>query len=212
MKWAWFILLTVPAAAQTITFTNRIATFTNLQGHVYSGVQLVKGDLDGIIWREAEGTGGGRICYTNLDPALLAFWGIPADRIETAKARAGQKAASDAKWRLKQQAATRAAMLADLSRRKEVTDNNAANEKSRLRSLILLERSMIRDRASFYRSGLVGPEALDENLKTAQDLQRHEDEYRAKFHEEPPKGDPDELLDKEMKDWQQRNDDFKKTH
>lgn len=85
--------------AQDIVFTNRIATFTNLQGRAYKGVRLVKGDLDGVIWREAEGVGGGRISYTNLDVALLDSWGIPTNRIETAKTRAGQKAVKDAQYR-----------------------------------------------------------------------------------------------------------------
>ena len=48
---------------QDITFTNKTATFTNLQGQLYKGVELVKADLDGLTWRD-EG-GARRICYCN---------------------------------------------------------------------------------------------------------------------------------------------------
>ena len=69
MKWFCIAFFAGAALAQDITFTNRVATFTNLQGTVYKDVTITKGDLDGIVWRE--GAGGGRICYTNLSPALL---------------------------------------------------------------------------------------------------------------------------------------------
>jgi hypothetical protein len=83
--------------AQDNLFPNRTATFTNLQGAGYTNVMVVKADLDGIIWRE--GSSGGRVCYTNLDPALLKEWGIPLERIEIARLRAGHKAVSDAQYR-----------------------------------------------------------------------------------------------------------------
>ena len=40
------------ALADDITFTNKTASFTNLQGQLFKGVQLVRGDLDGLIWRD----------------------------------------------------------------------------------------------------------------------------------------------------------------
>lgn len=40
------LALSANALAQDITFTNRTASFTNLQGAVYSNVTLVRADLD----------------------------------------------------------------------------------------------------------------------------------------------------------------------
>ena len=85
------------ALADDITFTNKTASFTNLQGQLFKGVQLVRGDLDGLIWRD--GASGGRICYTNLHPDLLESFGISTNRIEIAGARAQHKAVADARYR-----------------------------------------------------------------------------------------------------------------
>ena len=82
--------------AQDIVFTNKTATFTNLQGRVYTNVTLVKANLDGLIW---SGDSIGLVSYTNLSPALLKSLDIPAERIEQAKTRAAQKAAGDAQRR-----------------------------------------------------------------------------------------------------------------
>lgn len=57
------------ALADDITFTNKAVSFTNLQGQIYQHVQLVRGDLDGLIWRDK--ASGGRICYTNLCQRLV---------------------------------------------------------------------------------------------------------------------------------------------
>jgi hypothetical protein len=53
------------------TFTNKLATFTNLQGEVFRDVRLVRGDGDGIIYRlsihgveKTDETG--RLCRLNL--------------------------------------------------------------------------------------------------------------------------------------------------
>ena len=53
------------------TFTNKLATFTNLQGEVFRDVRLVRGDDDGIIYRlsihgveKTDETG--RLCRLNL--------------------------------------------------------------------------------------------------------------------------------------------------
>lgn len=85
------------ALAGDITFTNRTATFKDLQGRTYRHVQLIRGDSDGLIWRD--GASGGRICYTNLDANLLESFGISSNRIEVAKARAEKKAIADARYR-----------------------------------------------------------------------------------------------------------------
>lgn len=95
-----FVLLAAAlfsARGDDITFTNQNATFTNLQGQLYQGVQLVRGDLDGLIWRD--GASGGRICYTNLAPDLLESFGISSNRIGVAGARAQHKAIADARYR-----------------------------------------------------------------------------------------------------------------
>ena len=85
------------ALSDDITFTNRTANFTDLEGRIYSRVQLVRGDLDGLIWRR--GASGGRICYTNLDPCLLESFGISTNRIAIAQERAEHKAVADARYR-----------------------------------------------------------------------------------------------------------------
>jgi regulator of protease activity HflC (stomatin/prohibitin superfamily) len=89
--------------SQDINLTNRVTSFTNLQGQAFTDVQLVRGDLDGVIWRKE--SGGGRVCYTNLSPMLLEAWGIPTNRIEIARARVERRASSSAQekaWALKQ--------------------------------------------------------------------------------------------------------------
>lgn len=90
-------------------FTNRIVTFTNLQGQSFRLVQLVRGDQDGLIWRD--GASGGRICYTNLHPDLLEYFGIPSNRVVIARARAEQKAIADAHYRSKWTAESRTNLL-----------------------------------------------------------------------------------------------------
>ena len=50
----------------TITFPNKLATFTNLQGEVFRDVRVVRADEDGIVYRETVGVGGGRVFYTKL--------------------------------------------------------------------------------------------------------------------------------------------------
>jgi hypothetical protein len=109
MKAALLLTVTVTACqlalANDITFTNRTATFTTLEGQTYR-VQLVRGDLDGLIWRD--GASGGRICYTNLAPDLLESFGISSNRIEVARARAEKKAIADARYRAQPIAEARA--------------------------------------------------------------------------------------------------------
>lgn len=81
--------IVVSAGAQTnriITFTNRFATFTDLRGRVYEGVELVRADFDAIIYLTP--TGGGQVYYTNLAPKTLQEFGIPTNRIELAALRA----------------------------------------------------------------------------------------------------------------------------
>lgn len=99
MKAAVFLILSVLSiSAQDINLKNRVASFTDLQGRAYFNVTLVKGDLDGLIWRDRKGSGG-RICYTNLSADFLGTLGIPAERIAVAGDRAAQKAVADARYR-----------------------------------------------------------------------------------------------------------------
>ena len=85
-------------SAQEITFTNLTATFTNLEGRVFSNVALSKADLDGVIWH-GDGSAG-RICFTNLSPELLESWNIPTNRISIAAERAAKRAAAAKRERL----------------------------------------------------------------------------------------------------------------
>src|SRR5258708_6818443 len=74
-----------------IIFTNKLATFTNLQGKAYLGVELVKANMDGLVWRKDDGLG--QIAFTNLDSAFLNSLGIDAERIDMALKRAAKSAA-----------------------------------------------------------------------------------------------------------------------
>ena len=58
---ALFLFLSLSVVAQVITFTNKAVTFTTLEGSVYSSVNLVKADPNGITWRS--GASGGRVAY-----------------------------------------------------------------------------------------------------------------------------------------------------
>ena len=90
-------LSVMAVSAQDIVFTNKTATFTNLEGKAFKEVELRGGDWDGVIWRN--GASGGRVSYTNLHPAFLDAWGIPTNRIGVARSRAERKAVSDAQYR-----------------------------------------------------------------------------------------------------------------
>src|ERR1035441_10327245 len=92
--------------AQDITFTNKTATFTNLDGRVFTNVTLVKANDYGIVWK---GDGIGLIPYTKLSPEVLESLGIHQERVERAKALAKRQAALDAQRR----AATAAALQQD---------------------------------------------------------------------------------------------------
>jgi len=127
MKWLWFTFIAGAALAQDIRFTNTVATFTNLQSVVYSNVTLVRADLDGVVWRDAEG--GGRVSYTNLSAAFLEAWGIPTNRIGIAKARAERKAVSDALYQARSLAAAQARHDNQVSRRTAKAAEDAVNAK-----------------------------------------------------------------------------------
>jgi hypothetical protein len=95
-NWLGLVVLILPEAGYStdlIEFTNKIASFTNLQGEAFNQVSLVRGDLDGVIWRN--GPNGGRVCYTNLHPVFLQDWGIPTNRIDSARARAEHRQLAD---------------------------------------------------------------------------------------------------------------------
>jgi hypothetical protein len=121
----FLILSGFSLSAQDIPFANRTASFTTLEGRAYSDVTLVKGDLDGLIWRDRQGSGG-RICYTNLDADFLDRLGIPSERIATARDRAGHKAVADARYRAELAAQARAQRLAKQKAQAERATNATA--------------------------------------------------------------------------------------
>jgi hypothetical protein len=89
-------------AGDAIEFTNRVETFTNLQGEVFKQVTLIRGDLDGVVWgKEAS---GGRVCYTNLSLGFLEHLGIPTNRAQIAQRRAAQSALAHARFLAERQA------------------------------------------------------------------------------------------------------------
>ena len=104
-------LVGVAPGQDAITFTDKLVTFTNLQGQVYRDVRLVRADADGITYRE--GVGGGRVRYTDLAPGVLGSLGLDTNRIAVAKARGDFRPAADATGRqsLQQQARKAAAAV-----------------------------------------------------------------------------------------------------
>ena len=117
----------IQAFATDIVFTNKTASFTNLQGRVYSAVELVRADLDGLIWREAGS--GGRVCFTNLSVDTLERLGIPTNRIQIAAERAARKTTSDAAIR----ARLRSQSIADAIEKKKKRDEWEAGAPARER-------------------------------------------------------------------------------
>jgi hypothetical protein len=75
-----------------ITFTNRVVTFTNIQGKPFRDVRLIRADMDGIIYRSTDGIGGGSVSYMNLSPVLLQAFGIPTNFLLAAKTHAERNA------------------------------------------------------------------------------------------------------------------------
>jgi hypothetical protein len=96
MKWLCFALFAGAALAQDITFTNKTATFTNLEGRVYNKVTLVKATDYGIVWK---GDGMGLVHYTNLSPAVLTSLGIGLERVQRAQALLARRSAQDTRER-----------------------------------------------------------------------------------------------------------------
>jgi hypothetical protein len=74
-----------------IILTNRSVTIEDLQCRTYTNLDLLKVNLDGLVWRDNEGMG--QISLTNLDREFLADLGIYEDRIAGALARAQKMAA-----------------------------------------------------------------------------------------------------------------------
>ena len=156
MKWLYFVFFAGAALAQDITFTNKTATFTNLEGRVYTNVTLVKANLDGIVWR---GDGAGLVSYTNLSPALLESLGIPAQRIVQAKARAAQKAKSDAQLRAAGDAAARKQAIKNQQEQAALLEARAAEEKDAPRKAALEEIQNLEARIKAEDSSLRHAEA-----------------------------------------------------
>lgn len=137
---AGVVLFLGPVRSQDVIFTNKTATFTNLEGRLFKDVQLSRGDWDGVIWRD--GASGGRICYTNLHTSLLEAWGIPTNRTDIALARAQRKAISDAQYR----AARFAAGQAELEARAKSNAAEAAAAPQRARDAQMLADADVIDK------------------------------------------------------------------
>lgn len=118
----FFVLSVLSISAQDINLKNRVVSFRDLQGRAYFNVTLVRGDLDGLIWRDKKGSGG-RICYTNLSADFLDTLGIPPERIAVAGDRAAQKAVADARYRAGLASQAEARRLASLKAQAELATN-----------------------------------------------------------------------------------------
>lgn len=78
-------------------FTNRIVTFTNLQGGRFVDADLVEADASRVVFK----TNGifGTVEFTNLSPAMLDLIGIPASQLQLAHELEIQKAEAAARQR-----------------------------------------------------------------------------------------------------------------
>src|SRR5258708_38015631 len=81
-----------------ISFTNKLLSFTNLQGRVFHNVQVLYADVDGLVWRLPDSADSGRIssgrvAYINLSPSVRENLGVPTNRIAVAYATVRNRAA-----------------------------------------------------------------------------------------------------------------------
>ncbi len=192
---------------QDIEFTNKVVTFTNLQGEGFKDVRLVRGDRLGLVWRDD--SGGGRVLYTNLSPAFLSSIGISQDRIKTGAAAIAAKAAADARFKALRQtegakeAAEMAKWQAGAPQRQQ-SAQKAAQKQADLNQIQQLDAQV---RAAEYRynhnsaavhdanmASLGDPTApilymsatLKQNIDDAKEtLEKAKAAYRSKYGEEP---------------------------
>jgi hypothetical protein len=115
----------ISSLATDITFTNKTATFTNLQGKIFARVELIRADSDGLVWRD--GASGGRVCYTNLHPSFLEELKIPTNRIEVARSRAEHRTLSQARERARTFAEAQARLA--VQAKAEAAESAAASSK-----------------------------------------------------------------------------------
>jgi len=80
-----------------IELGNKLITFTNNEGHVYSDVLLQRANLDGIVYYTQEG-GAGMVKYKDVDTNLMASLNIPLARLDTAAKREAADAARKKKY------------------------------------------------------------------------------------------------------------------
>lgn len=91
---ALIVCLCGVAAGQStkeITFTNRVVTFTNLQGRTYRNVDLVRADNMGLVY-QSDGQWG-MVRYTNLSAQTIQDLGLPADKVTALADAEKQRAA-----------------------------------------------------------------------------------------------------------------------
>ena len=106
--WGWLIsslaiLLAVngyAAPGASVSFTNKIATFQDLQGHSYLEATIVRADFN------ADGTGQiiyrvngdyNAVSFSKLSPDTLSYLGVPSDYAEIARNQDAKKQAAAAK-------------------------------------------------------------------------------------------------------------------
>lgn len=194
-------------SAQDIAFTNKVVSFTNLQGEAFSRVELVRGGRLGLIWRDD--SGGGRVLYTNLSPAFLASIGISSNWVEAAKQAIAHKAEADARFRSTlqaqgaEQARARAAQDAAWQAGEPAREKAAAKQAD-LQRIQALQRQVD---AAQYQYDHKAAAVHDYNMSTLNDptapilymseqtrqqiedakaqLEKLKEEYRAKWREEP---------------------------
>jgi hypothetical protein len=76
--------------AANLAFTNKFATFTNLQGETFIHAELIEADATQVVFKTNNIFGA--VKFTNLSTATLESLGIPLSRLDLAKELQVQKA------------------------------------------------------------------------------------------------------------------------
>lgn len=80
------------SAEQVIRYTNRVETFSNTTGRVFTGVRLDSASKSGLIWWATNsGTAGGRVPLAELSPETRSMFGIPDTMVQAGPQDSGDK-------------------------------------------------------------------------------------------------------------------------
>jgi len=79
-----------PQSRPEVLFTNRIVTFTNLQGQVTVDANLIRATTDEVIFKTNDDYG--TVMFTNLAPQVLEYLGVPQSHLKLVREQQAQLA------------------------------------------------------------------------------------------------------------------------